>query len=486
MPDPNGFLKYHREVASLRPVPQRLADWRDVHERADAQLINEQASRCMNCGVPYCHRGCPLGNLIPDWNDLARTEAWGRACEVLHSTNNFPEFTGRLCPALCEGSCVLGLGEGAVTVRQIELEIVTRAFDDGRVIPFPPRALSGRTVAVVGSGPSGLAAAQQLARAGHAPTVYERSDAAGGLLRYGIPDFKLEKRYIDARLDQMRAEGVRFVTNCHVGVDVTVAELRERHDAVLLTCGALAARDVPETPGRQLAGIHQALEYLVGANRVVSAAWPVPPIDAAGKHVIIVGGGDTAADCLGTANRQGAASTLLVEVVPEPPAVRDTQRNPWPTWPMILRTGAAHEEGGTRVFGTAVKEFLGEDRLRAVRLVDVTVGAGFALTQVPGTEREMPADLALLAIGFAGTEPGPLLDQAGLVRNRRGTIDCGDDWQTGVPGVFVAGDMRRGPSLVVWAIAEGRSAAAAIHNYLGNAGHLPAPVTPASAALALR
>ena len=486
MPDPTGFLKFRREVAPLRPIPERLADWRDVHQRADEQLINEQASRCMNCGVPYCHRGCPLGNLIPDWNDLVRTESWDRACEVLHATNNFPEFTGRLCPALCEGSCVLGLGEGSVTVREIELSIVTRAFDDQRIVPFPPRVLSGRTVAVVGSGPSGLAAAQQLARAGHSPTVYERSDAVGGLLRYGIPDFKLEKRYIDARLEQLRAEGARFVTGCHVGVDVTVAELRERHDAVLLTCGAHAARDVPETPGRQLPGIHQALEYLVGSNRVVSGVLPVPPIDAAGKHVIVVGGGDTAADCLGTASRQGAASVTLVEVVPEPPAVRDTQRNPWPTWPMTLRTGASHEEGGTRLFGTAVKEFIGEDRLRAVRLVDVTVSANFTITEVAGTEREVPADLALLAIGFAGAEPGPLLEQAGLVRNRRGTIDCGDDWQTDVPGVFVAGDMRRGPSLVAWAIAEGRSAAAAIHNYLGTAGRLPAPVSPASAPLALR
>jgi glutamate synthase (NADPH) small chain len=484
MPDPTGFLTYQRQLPPSRPVEVRLCDWRDVYERADDRLIQEQATRCMNCGIPYCHNGCPLGNIIPDFNDLVRTGRWERASDVLHATNNFPEFTGRLCPAPCEAACVVGLRDTPVTIKQVELEIVNRAADAARIVATPAPVRSGRSVAVVGSGPSGLAAAQQLARAGHAVTVYERSDAIGGLLRYGIPDFKLEKHLINHRLLQLSGEGITFVTNCAVGVDISAEQLREEHDAVVLACGALDPRDVPGTPGRELSGIHPALDFLVGANRVVAGALDAPPISAAGKHVIVIGGGDTAADCLGTASRHGAKSVHLVEMIPQPPAQRDSSTNPWPTWPMILRSNSSHEEGGERIFGATVKEFVGdaEGNLTAVRLVDVTISTvgGFTVTELPGTERELPADLVLLAIGFTGTQPGPMLDQLGLTRNRRGTIDCDERWQTSTPGVFTAGDMRRGPSLVVWAIAEGRSAAAAVHRYLGGEGQLPAPVTPAS------
>jgi glutamate synthase (NADPH/NADH) small chain len=490
VPDPNGFLKYGRRTPSSRPVPLRILDWREVYHQADDQLITEQAGRCMNCGIPFCHQGCPLGNRIPTWNDLVHSGRWAEAGEQLHATNNFPEFTGRLCPAPCEGACVLAIGDNAVTIKQVEVEIINRIVDNGSLEPLPAPEPTGRRVAVVGSGPAGLAAAQQLARAGHTVTLYERSDRIGGLLRYGIPDFKLEKHHIDRRLEQLAAEGVTFVTNCDVGVDVTGGQLREENDAVLLTCGALDPRDVADTPGRQLSGIHLAMDYLEGANRVQAGDRDAPPISAQGKHVIVLGGGDTAADCLGTAHRHGATSVHLIEVLPEPPAARDELRNPWPTWPTILRSGSAHEEGGTRVFGCAVQEFMGtpDGALRAVRIVDVVVNTqgGFRVDEVPRTERELPADLVLLAIGFAGTEPSPMLGQLGVERGPRGTMVADRGWQTSVPGVFVAGDMRRGPSLIVWAIAEGRSAASAVHEYLGTGGSLPAPVTPASAALAAR
>jgi glutamate synthase (NADPH/NADH) small chain len=490
VPDPSGFLKYSRQTAPYRPVPVRLTDWREVTQRPDNQLITEQAARCMNCGIPFCHQGCPLGNLIPTWNDLVNSGRWADASEALHATNNFPEFTGRLCPAPCEAACVLGISDNPVTIKQVEVEIINHVAEGGRLVPLPATEPSGKRVAVVGSGPSGLAAAQQLARAGHAVTVYERSDAVGGLLRYGIPDFKLEKHHIDLRVEQLREEGVTFVTSCNVGVDITGTQLREANDAVLLTCGALDPRDVGDTPGRELSGIHLAMEYLEGSNRVQAGTLDAPPIDAAGKHVIVLGGGDTAADCLGTAHRHGAASVHLIEVMPEPPMARDTLRNPWPTWPVILRTASAHEEGGTRIFGSAVQEFLGTDdgQLRAVRVVDVEISTqgGFSVNELPGTERELPADLVLLAIGFGGTEPSPMFEQFGLERGPRGTIVADSRWQTDVPGIFVAGDMRRGPSLIVWAIAEGRSAAAAVHSYLGGGGQLPAPVTPASMALAAR
>jgi glutamate synthase (NADPH/NADH) small chain len=487
VPDPSGFLKYPRRTAPYRPVPIRISDWREVGERADPGLAAEQATRCMNCGIPFCHQGCPLGNLIPTWNDLVSARRWADASEALHATNNFPEFTGRLCPAPCEAACVVGIADNPVAIKQVEVEIINRTVDDGRLVPMPALRKTGRSVAVVGSGPAGLAAAQQLARAGHAVTLYERGDRMGGLLRYGIPDFKLEKVHIDRRLRQLAAEGVRFVTGCTVGVDLTGQQLRDQHDAVLLTCGALDPRDVGETPGRRLAGIHQALEYLEGANRVVAGDLSEPPITAAGKHVIVLGGGDTAADCLGTAHRQGAASVHLIEVMPEPPLARDPTRNPWPTWPVILRTASAHEEGGERIFGSAVAQFLGtgDGALRAVKIVDVTLGPNVTVNPVEGTERELAADLVLLAIGFGGTEPSPLVSQLGIERNPRGTLTAEEGWQTSAPGVFVAGDMRRGPSLIVWAIAEGRSAAAAVHAYLGGAGRLPAPITTTSAPMAV-
>ncbi|MGC5318913.1 glutamate synthase subunit beta [Micromonospora arida] len=511
MPDPNGFLRYDRRLPARRPVPVRISDWREVYPPAGEELVREQATRCMDCGIPFCHDGCPLGNRIPDWNDLVRTGNWDAAVESLHATNNFPEFTGRLCPAPCEAACVLGISGGQpVTIKQVEVEIADAAAARG-FTPHPVPSPSGRSVAVVGSGPAGLAAAQQLARAGHAVTVYERDDAIGGLLRYGIPDFKLEKRHIDARLAQLTAEGVRFRTGVNVGVDVTAEQLRAEHDAVLLACGALQGRDTPETPGRALRGVHQAMAHLVAANRAVATAAAdqagvvataerrlapavLPdgtPIDAAGKHVVIIGGGDTAADCLGVAHRQGAAGVHQLDLYPQPPQERDEARDPWPTWPWVLRSYPAHEEGGERVFAVAVQEFVddGTGQVRAVRIAEVTVekrDGRRVVTVVPGSERELPADLVLLAIGFEGTEQQPLLAQFGVTRNPRGAIDARDDWQTDADGVFVAGDMHRGASLIVWAIAEGRAVAAAIHGYLGGVGALPAPVGPAAQALAAR
>ncbi|MFI7427071.1 glutamate synthase subunit beta [Micromonospora sp. NPDC049836] len=502
MPDPNGFLRYDRRLPARRPVPVRISDWREVYPPAGEELIREQATRCMDCGVPFCHDGCPLGNRIPDWNDLVRTGNWDAAVESLHATNNFPEFTGRLCPAPCEAACVLGLGgQQPVTIKQVEVEIADAAVAGGGLRPRPAPVPTGRSVAVVGSGPAGLAAAQQLARAGHTVTVYERDDALGGLLRYGIPDFKLEKQHVDRRLAQLAAEGVRFRTGVNVGVDVTADQLRAEHDAVLLACGALQGRDTPATPGRALRGVHQAMAHLVAANRVVAAAGAgrpalatLPdgtPIDAAGKHVVIIGGGDTAADCLGVAHRQGAAGVHQLDLYPEPPAERDAARDPWPTWPWVLRSYPAHEEGGERVFAVAVQEFVddGTGQVRAVRIAEVTVekiDGRRVVTVLPGSERELPADLVLLAIGFEGTEEQPLLAQLGVARNGRGAIDARPDWQTATDGVFVAGDMHRGASLIVWAIAEGRAAAAAIHGYLGGVGSLPAPVDPARQPLAAR
>ncbi|HET8682911.1 MAG TPA: glutamate synthase subunit beta [Micromonosporaceae bacterium] len=494
MPDPTGFLRHPRALPPRRPVPVRLRDWREVYDPAPEGLVHQQASRCMDCGIPFCHGACPLGNRIPDWNDLVRTGSWAAAAEALHATNNFPELTGRLCPAPCEAACVLSIGgdDQAVTIKQVEVEIADRA----PFIPTPAANPSGRSVAVVGSGPAGLAAAQQLTRAGHQVTVYERDDAPGGLLRYGIPDFKLDKRHLDRRLDQLRGEGVRFRTGVDVGAGVCAAELRAGHDAVLLACGALRGRDTPGTPGRHLAGVHLAMEHLAGANRVVAGRAaggepPAAPVDAAGAHVVIIGGGDTAADCLGVAHRQGAACVTQLDIYPHPPQARDAGRDPWPTWPWVLRTYPAHEEGGRREFAVAVQSFVddGRGRVRAVRIAEVTVtgaGAGRVVTPVPGTGRDLPADLVLLAIGFDGTDAGQALAQLGVATTGRGTVECGPDWQTSTGGVFVAGDAHRGASLVVWAIAEGRAAAASIHAYLGGAGQLPAPVTPVSAPLTVR
>ncbi|GLZ75319.1 dihydropyrimidine dehydrogenase subunit A [Actinorhabdospora filicis] len=488
MPDPTGFLNHGRELPKKRPVALRLLDWREVYEPSSTELTKRQASRCMDCGVPFCHHGCPLGNRIPEWNDLMRTGRTGQAVSQLHATNNFPEFTGRLCPAPCEAACVLGIGDDAVAIKQIEVDIIDHAWGEGTVVPQPPLSLTGRSVAVVGSGPAGLAAAQQLARAGHAVTVYERDDAIGGLLRYGIPDFKLEKRHIDRRLAQLRAEGVEFVTSCEVGVDVSVGQLRRRHDAVVLAVGALQGRDTG-LPGRALAGIHLAMPHLVGANRVVAGRAPFAPIDARGKHVIVIGGGDTGADCVGTAHRQGAASVTQLDLYPEPPAERDGAKDPWPTWPAILRTYPAHEEGAERVFAVAASEFTGEDgRVTGIRVSEVAVdksGGRREVRPVPGTERVLPADLVLLAIGFEGTEDQPLLHHLGIERTPRGTVDCGPDWQTGAPGVFVCGDAHRGASLIVWAIAEGRAAAAGVHAYLGGANPLPSPVASDAAPLSV-
>lgn len=474
-------------------MPVRLRDWREVYPSADDGLVREQATRCMDCGVPFCHAGCPLGNRIPDWNDLVRTGAWREAIEALHATNNFPELTGRLCPAPCEAACVLAIGAGEpVSIKLVEVEIINRAFEAGWVVPQPAPAASGRSVAVVGSGPAGLAAAQQLARAGHAVTVYERDDALGGLLRYGIPDFKLDKQQIDRRLAQLRAEGVEFRTGVEVGRDITAGQLRGRHDAVLLATGALAGRDMPDTPGRTLAGVHLAMPHLVGANRVVAGRAATAPVDAAGKHVVIIGGGDTAADCLGVAHRQGARSVTQLDLYPLPPRERDESRDPWPTWPWILREYPAHEEGGERVFAVAVQEFLpGSDgrSVRAVRIAEVTVerrDGRRVVTPVPGTERDLPADLVLLAIGFEGTEPGPLLEQLGLVRSQRGVLDCGPDWQTSAEGVFVAGDAHRGASLIVWAIAEGRAVAAHVDENLMGSTVLPCPVSSTEVAIGLQ
>jgi len=482
VPDPNGFLRYERQLPKRRPVLVRIQDWREVYPPAGEELIRDQATRCMDCGIPFCHEGCPLGNRIPDWNDLVRTGAWEAAAESLHATNNFPEFTGRLCPAPCEAACVLGISDDPVTIKQVEVEIANHAFDLGYVRPQPAPVASGKKVAVVGSGPAGLAAAQQLARAGHAVTVYERDDRIGGLLRYGIPDFKIEKSVVDARLAQMEAEGVVFETGVDVGVDVTADDLRERFDAVLLAAGALAGRDATDTPGRALRGVHLAMEHLVPSNRVVAGLQETTPIDAAGKHVVIIGGGDTGADCLGVAHRQGATNVIQLDQYPLPPSERAGELHPWPTWPIILRNYPAHEEGGERVFGVAVQEFVddGSGNVRAVRVVDVLVeriNGVRTVTVAEGSLRDLPADLVLLAIGFEGTEKQPLLTQFGIDRNRRGVVDADATWQTSAPGVFVAGDMHRGASLIVWAIAEGRSAASAIHDYLGAAGELPAPVS---------
>jgi glutamate synthase (NADPH/NADH) small chain len=493
VPDPRGFMKHGRGLPKKRPVPVRLMDWREVYGAHDEQALRDQATRCMDCGIPFCHQGCPLGNRIPEWNELTRTGGHHAAIEQLHATNNFPEFTGRLCPAPCEASCVLGIADDPVTIKQIEVQIIDRAYDEGWVTPQPAPEPSGKRVAVVGSGPAGLAAAQQLARAGHEVVVYERDEALGGLLRLGIPDFKLEKRHIDRRLEQLAAEGVRFVTNCEVGVDVTASDLRAEYDAVLLATGALAGRDV-DTPGRQLRGVHLAMEHLVGSNRHVHGTLDQPPIDARGKHVIIIGGGDTAADCLGVAHRQGAASVSQLDMYPQPPSERDEARDPWPTWPGVLRTYPAHEEGGDRVFAVAATEFVddGTGAVRAIRIQEVSVRRSAEggtvrriVEPVPGTERELPADLVLLAVGFDGTEPSPVLEQFGIARSRRGSLDCGPDWQTAAEGVFTAGDAHRGASLIVWAIAEGRSAAAAIHRYLGTPGDLPAPVGSAAQPLAV-
>jgi glutamate synthase (NADPH/NADH) small chain len=487
MADPRGFLKYtHRELPKRRPVPLRLRDWHEVYEEFDNETLREQATRCMDCGIPFCHHGCPLGNLIPEWNDLVRGDRWRDAIERLHATNNFPDFTGRLCPAPCEPACVLGINQDPVTIKQIELEIIDKAFDEGWVSPLPPDELTGQKVAVVGSGPAGLAAAQQLTRAGHTVTVFERADRIGGLLRYGIPEFKMEKRFLDRRLDQMRAEGTEFRAGVNVGVDITAEQLRADFDAVVLAGGATAGRDLP-IPGRDLDGIHQAMEYLPWGNRVQEGDDVVgpdgePPITAKGKKVIIIGGGDTGADCLGTAHRQGAANIHQFEIMPRPPETR-AESTPWPTYPLMYRVSAAHEEGGERVFAVNTEAFVGEDgRVTALKAHEVTMQDG-KFVKMEGSEFDLEADLVLLAMGFVGPEKEGLLTDLGVKLTERGNVARGADFDSSIPGVFVAGDMGRGQSLIVWAIAEGRAAAAAADRYLMGSTALPAPIKPTAAPL---
>jgi glutamate synthase (NADPH/NADH) small chain len=479
MADPRGFLEHGRELPKRRPVDIRIKDWHEVYEQFPEDHLETQASRCMDCGIPFCHNGCPLGNLIPEWNDLVYKDDWQEAIERLHATNNFPEFTGRLCPAPCEAACVLGINDDPVTIKQVEVEIVDKAWGTGWIAPQLPAERTGKRVAVVGSGPAGLAAAQQLTRAGHDVVVFERNDRIGGLLRYGIPEFKMEKRVLDRRLEQMKAEGTLFRTGVDVGVDLSTDQLRADYDAVLLTGGATVGRDLP-APGRELAGIHLAMEYLEPANRVQLGDLEQPPIDAHGKDVVIIGGGDTGADCLGTAIRHGAASITQLEIMPRPPAERASS-TPWPTWPLVFRTSSAHEEGGDRVFSVNTERYVGDadGRVEAIELVDVELVAG-RFQRIDGTERRLPAQLILLAMGFTGPQQEGLLADLGVELDARGNVVRDEQWRTSVPGVWVAGDMGRGQSLIVWAIAEGRSAAAAVDAALTGETSLPAPVLPTS------
>ena len=475
MADPRGFLTTDRQLPERRPVDVRIQDWQEVYQDFDARSLEKQAGRCMDCGIPFCHQGCPLGNLIPEWNDLIYDRDWGQAIERLHATNNFPEFTGRLCPAPCEAACVLGINADPVTIKQVEVAIVDRAWEAGWITPQPPESLTGHTVAVIGSGPAGLAAAQQLARAGHTVEMYERSDRIGGLLRYGIPEFKMEKHHVDQRLAQMEAEGVKFRPNVEVGVDVTVADLRRRYDAIVIATGATAWRDLP-IEGRELTGIYQAMEYLPPANRVQEGDFEESPIDVEGQHVVIIGGGDTGADCLGTAHRQGAASVTQLEIMARPPQERP-QAQPWPTYPMTYRVSSAHEEGGERIFAVSTQRFVGDDdgHVRNLELSEVEFVDG-RFEPVPDSERSIPADAVFLAMGFTGPEQGPLLEQFGLTLTERGSIERTDEYATEIDGVFVAGDAGRGQSLIVWAIAEGRAAAASVDRYLTGDTNLPSPI----------
>jgi glutamate synthase (NADPH/NADH) small chain len=493
--DSTGFLKYERALPPRRPVDVRILDWKDVYLTRDSgedgvypvAALRQQAARCMDCGIPFCHHGCPLGNLIPEWNDLARRDDWRDAIERLHATNNFPEFTGKLCPAPCEGACVLNLQDSPVTIKQIEWEIIDQAFERGHVVPQAPAERTGKKVAVVGSGPAGLAAAQQLTRAGHDVTVYERADKVGGLLRYGIPEFKMEKSVLDRRLDQMRAEGTRFVTGVEVGGsgadDLSAEQLRGEHDAVVLAGGSTIGRDLP-VPGRELDGIHLAMEFLPFGNRQALGELDDPPITAHGKDVVIIGGGDTGADCLGTSHRQGARSVTQLEIMPAPPDSRDPGSNPWPTYPMVMRVSSAHEEGGERLYSVNTERFLGDDegRVRALVLHEVERVDG-RFQKVEGTERELPAQLVLLAMGFTGVQREGLVEALGLEVDGRGNVARDGEFMATVPGVFVAGDAGRGQSLIVWAIAEGRAAAGAVDQWLTGSTMLPRPVTPTAVAL---
>ena len=476
MADPRGFIKItERETAPRRPVPVRIKDWKEVYAERNGEVVARQASRCMDCGIPFCHQGCPLGNLIPEWNDLTHRGRPREAIERLHATNNFPEFTGRICPAPCEDSCVLGINQPAVTIKEIEVSIIDEAFDKGYVTPQVPERLTGKTVAVVGSGPAGLAAAQQLTRAGHTVAVFERDDRIGGLLRYGIPDFKMEKRHLDRRLEQMEAEGTRFRTSVNIGVDISWEELKRRYDAILVATGALNPRTL-EVPGRELGGVHYAMEYLTQANKVVAGDEVDQQIVAEGKHVVILGGGDTGADCLGTATRQGALSVTTLAIGKQPPEAR-TEQMPWPTVPNIFEVQSAHEEFGERKYLHSTVEFVGEGgRVTGLKVADTEFVDGKRLPK-KGTERILPADLVLLALGFTGNESDGIVSQLKISTDERGNLSRGDRYEV-APGIFTAGDAGRGASLVVWAIAEGRSAAAAIDEYLEGETELPFPVKP--------
>ena len=478
MADPKGFLKNGRELAERRPVDERVQDWNEVYPggpgRALLPIIKTQASRCMDCGIPFCHQGCPLGNIIPEWNDLVFRDDWDAAIERLHATNNFPEFTGRLCPAPCETACVLGINQDPVTIKNVEVSIIDRAWESGAVRPEAPEWLSGKTVAVIGSGPAGLAAAQQLTRAGHTVAVYERDDKIGGLMRYGIPEFKMEKKVLDRRLDQMRREGTVFRAGVAVGETLTGQQLRERYDAVVLAIGSTVRRDLP-VPGREFGGIHQAMEYLPQANRSSLGEQVEGQITAEGKDVVIIGGGDTGADCLGTAIRQGARSITQLEIMGKPGDTRPAHQ-PWPTYPMLYRVASAHEEGGERVYAVSTTEFTSdaEGNVASLKLVEVDN----KFQPVEGTEKEIPAQLVLLAMGFTGPQQEGLVEQLGVELDDRGNVARDASYKTSVDGVFVAGDAGRGQSLIVWAIAEGRSAAAAVDAYLTGGTNLPAPIPP--------
>jgi glutamate synthase (NADPH/NADH) small chain len=477
MADPKGFLTTDRALPTRRPVDVRIRDWKEVYEEQAFPDLQKQAGRCMDCGIPFCHSGCPLGNLIPEWNDLMWRGDKNEAIDRLHATNNFPEFTGRLCPAPCETACVVAINTTAVTIKQIELRTIEEAFKDGNVEPLIADRLTGKTVAVVGSGPAGLAAAQQLTRAGHTVAVYDRADKIGGLLRYGIPEFKMEKSILDRRLDQMTKEGTRFRPGVDVGVELTGSQLRTKYDAIVLAVGATQWRDL-NVPGRDLKGVYQAMEFLPWGNRQGLGEIDNPEINVAGKQVVILGGGDTGADCLGTSIRQGAANVTQLEIMPRPTEERPAGQ-PWPTYPMIYRVSSAHEELDNRMFAVSTEEFLGDGNgnLRAIKLVETKFENG-KFEPVPGTEQELPADFVFLAMGFTGPEKSALIDQLEVELDERGNIKRGLDYQSSQEGIFVAGDAGRGQSLIVWAIAEGRSAAAEVDKYLTGDTQLPAPILP--------